>query len=202
MSDRSKTEFVRALSAGLRPVAAPACLWNRVEAALDPRPARPLLPIAAGLLIAFTLTAAWYVERPDPALAIHREFVRNPGQFGLVKCQPAQLHEWIARNTGLALTLAARPLPDPGRVELVGARRLDDGKAAVFYRIKGYPMTLLISRSSHRPAPSTALREALHDDVTLYAWEAHGRNYTLVSSLPAGSRKECGVCHAGGNTRG
>ena len=84
MFNRTKSEFERALSAGLRPTQAPDSLWSRVESGLHPRPARTLAPVALGLGLAFSLTGAWISELPRPPRAILGS-----------SCQPAERRGWL-----------------------------------------------------------------------------------------------------------
>ena len=83
MFDRPKSEFERAISAGLRPTEAPDSLWSRVESGLHPRPARTLAPVALGLALAFSLTAAWFSGLPQPPRA----------ELGS-SCQPTDRRGW------------------------------------------------------------------------------------------------------------
>jgi len=196
------TEFERELAACLQPARCPESIWYRVEASLR-RPTKSRSSVLPGLLAAASLAAVGYFEHPISNLAsnareVHLDLVRHPAHLELGKCQPAQLHDWMARRTGLALTLAARPQPDPQHVEIVGARSLEDGRAAVLYRVAGYPVTLLLGRAAgkhERSQKNIATRQESRGQVTLFTWEAHGQQYTLVSSLPGNSRQACVICH-------
>jgi len=203
MSESYVTEFERLLADGLEPVRAPESVWYRVEAILNqPVGRRKRLPHVAwaiGLLAAACLCAIWFLPRvPSTALAVHEEFLQHPERLDLVRCSPAQLHDWAAQSTGLAVKLAARPQPDPDRIEIVGARRLAGGRAAVFYRVGGYPVTLLIARGGEASLKQVRRRNLPRRNVTLFEWEAHGQAYTLVSAVPAGSLQACGLCHVSG----
>ena len=194
------TGLEQELAASLGPVRAPASVWYRVEAALDARPARRRpwgMWAAVGLGAACLCAAIWMIPRgPASAVAIHQEFWRRPGGLDLAKCQPATLQGWLAQSVGLAVKLAARPAPDPDGIEIAGARRLADGRAAIFYRVGKYPVTLLVQHAGATGSKQVRTRNLERAGATVFEWGAHGQAYTLVSSLPNGGQQACHICHA------
>ena len=199
MSERYRSELERELAVCLEPVEAPEALWDRVEAALDPRPQRRVSPlkIAAALLVAAAASAAWYwrqvprdLERA--ALRAHADWSRNPGGLDLRTSDPAELRDWMAAKAKLRCVI-----PLVRSIELVGARVLAAHRAAVFYRADGHPATLVIAAADN---PATAKRIIRHAgpvaEVKVFTWQARGQEYALVSSTPGDGRRACAICHA------
>jgi hypothetical protein len=163
------------LASCLEPVRAPESLWYRVEAGLFPGPSPPrsmLRPALCLLLAIMVCATAWSVGRRTRSLAT----------------AALQLHR---ENR----TAASRP---PNTVETLGARRLPGGRSAVFYRVDGYPVTLLSVPSAQAPSKMTKRidsRPEPAEQATVFTWEAHGHAYALVSSVPENSRRACIICH-------
>jgi hypothetical protein len=166
----------RLLTSCLEPVRAPESLWYRVEAELFPAPSPPrsILRLALSLLLAVVVcAAAWSIGRRTPSLAM----------------AALQLH----RENQPAVALRA-----PDSVETLGTRRLPGGRKVIFYRVAGYPVTLLSGPSVQAPPGMTKqihYRADAGHGAALFTWEAHGHAYALVSSVPDNSRRACKICH-------
>jgi hypothetical protein len=210
MTERTQS-WERELTAVLEPVSAPASLWFRVEAALDPPAPRwqwaPQLAFTLSLVVLAAGAAFYRFREPSlaaTALETHRQFRLHPERLDVVQNEPTALRDWIASRTALTVALAGRPAPDPDGFVLSGARLLHDGRVAVFYHIGGYPATLLIARDTAAAAGSgkQIARHTQPDQATtLFTWQAHGQAYALVSSLPEASQRACFACHADAERR-
>ena len=197
------TVLERELTEALGPVRAPESLWYRVDAELAGGAGSHRRRFSSGFTPAVwlvpALTAACLIlillNLRNPALAVHQGFLRHPDRLDLVQCQPTELHDWLAHNAGLAVKFAARPQAEAGSVRILGARKLGEGRAAVFYRVGKYPLTLLIGHGGRSTAKHVKQRNLILAGVTLFEWEAHGQAFTLVSSIPGGSQQGCHLCH-------
>ena len=96
-------------------------------------------------------------------------------------------------------TLAAAALRLHRENHPLGRCQLPGGRTAVFYRVDGHPVTLLIAPSA-RPESKQPKRIQARPEpagrATIFTWEARGQAYALVSSLPDESRRACTVCHS------
>jgi hypothetical protein len=210
MTERTQV-WERELTSVLEPVAAPASLWFRVEAALDrPAPRRrwaPRLAFALSLVVLAASAAFYRFREPSlaaTALETHRQFRLHPERLDILQNEPTALRDWIASRTALTVALADRPAPDPDGFVLSGARLLHGGRVAVFYRIGGYPATLLIARDTVAAVGAgkqIARRTQPDQATTLFTWQTHGQAYALVSSIPEAGQRACFACHVDAERR-
>ncbi len=207
------------LAAHLGMVRAPDSLWERVEAALEPRETTSVRGsawrLAACLAVAAAAAAIWFAHRrPESpstleaaAMRVHQEFLGHPERLDLRTQSAAELRNWLGENSSLTAAVAlARPQPDPDALELVGARWISfQGQrvAAIAYRVGVFPATLLIARARDlepRQRESLTRKHIVVRNVEgtawkLFSWETHGQVYALVSSLPDHSQRACVLCH-------
>jgi hypothetical protein len=121
------------LAQELRPVAAPAELWERVEM---PRvsPRRVALPgwtwaVAAAAIV--VIVSGW-------SLSLRGE-IRSS--------DPARIRAWVRENTGMDV-----PLERTAAVEFAGARIVQRGQAAeIVYKAANFDATLLVTRPGRIP---------------------------------------------------
>ena len=198
MSERYTSELRRELLSSLEPVHAPEGLWAQVEAALEPRSSRwpPRWSMAASLLLVVG-GGAWYLHPAATAMDVHEELAHHPERLDIRTSNPSEVRGWIASNTAMVAALASRPQPDPDGLEMVGARVLHDGRAAIAYRIDGYPATLLMARASGRSLPIKQIvcRPEPRAGVNVFSWQVLGQVYSLVSSASVDGRRACFICH-------
>jgi anti-sigma factor RsiW len=219
------------LAAHLSVVAAPETVWRGIEARLDEaeRPAVPVRAMGLRPASAFALLlllaaggALWYYGfrerlRIEAAAAApsafevaardaHRRRLAGDWQYDFSTSLPQQLRPWVREHAGFGVSLADVPEADAARIELLGAKMIQAGRAravAIGYTIDGRPVTLVTARAAD-------LDEALPDrwyrkDVSyrvdsasgykLLTWAAGGQAYVLISDLPGLGTQSCIICH-------
>jgi hypothetical protein len=127
--------------------------------------------------------------------------------FDLTDDSPQVVSDWARRRHGLRVDLAdARPTPDAGRYQLIGAKTISIGAqqgVLVTYRIDSSSVALL---TTHSDAIADAPREAwfakaityrndLDAGVKILTWTRKGQSYALASTLPNVGEESCFICH-------
>lgn len=127
--------------------------------------------------------------------------------FDLTDDSPQAVSDWARRRHGLRVDLAdARPTPDAGRYQLIGAKAISIGAqqgVLVTYRIDSSSVALLTTRSDAiADAPREAwfaktitYRNDLDAGVKILTWTQKGQSYALASTLPNVGEESCFVCH-------
>lgn len=194
----------RELQQGLRNVAAPPELWERVMAARSTRSARTLRPgdttafdtsnhklvwaLAAIVVVIAVGLASLYRERltSDEALALRA--LATDSHFAF-RCQnPAQLRAWASANTGLDLPVRVEPAPD---IQLISAQTLEGARGVeVAYRAGNHDAVLVVS-----PAEGLANQPHNHAVGNVCSWVMDGHRYTLACNDPADLQLACKLCH-------
>ena len=191
------------LTRGLTPVAAPPDLWDRVEAALEPRPRRTVRPrrlvfAVAAASFAIVVAIAVFAQRPGASLgaltAAHRELTADPGSLAVLAGDDGQLSFWLNRH-GFAMAPAVSRQPG---IALVGAgvlQREGQTYAALHYRVQDAPATLFVRPSDGSTDRPKAVLESSSPGVTTYRWRDGGQDFVLIVSTTHEARRACGLCH-------
>jgi hypothetical protein len=178
------------LQRGLRPVHAPAELWNRVQGAQ----AAPSSPSNRGLVwamaAAVTLAAvALSLVRTTDETAALRALNNDPESVAFHCQNPAQLRAWVRAKTGLDLPLRAELAPS---IELIGAQTMEgNAEVEVAYRAADRDAVLLVSRADSGPASVSHS----HASGNVSSWVMAGQRFTLASASPADLQLACKLCH-------
>ncbi len=168
------------LRRGLRQVAAPPELWDRVQAGQSARPNQPRPRLVWAMALAVVLAAV--------ALSLVRSPVRNNAQQTAFHCQnPAQLRAWVKANTGFDVPLRAALPPS---IQLIGARAAE-GRVEVAYKAGNRDAVLLVSRAD--PGSVNAPHSRVNGKSS--SWVMAGQRFTLASSDPADFQLACKLCH-------
>jgi hypothetical protein len=167
------------LEHGLRPVAAPPELWDRVQSARVSRPQTNSRGFVWALALAVILAAV--------VLSLVRSPARDSQQVAFHCQNPAQLRAWVKANTGLDVPLRGAPA---AAIQLMGARAVD-GRAEIAYRAGNRDALLLVSRAE-TGAPNVG-----HSFVSgnVSAWVMAGQQFTLACADPAALQLACKLCH-------
>jgi hypothetical protein len=180
------------LQRGLRPVSAPAELWDRVQGKPLQAPVPRATPSNRGLVwalagaVALAVVALSLVHSPDEALAL-QALADNSQQIAF-RCQnPAQLRAWVRAQTGLDV-----PLRDArsASIELIGARA-DGGRVEIAYRASDRDAVLLVSRADSWAANGGHSRVS----GNVSSWVTAGQRFTLASDNAADLQLACKLCH-------
>lgn len=168
------------LRRGLREVAAPPELWNRIQA---PQ-ARPSNRSNRGMVWAMAVT----VVIAAVALSLVRSPVREATQEMAFHCQnPAQLRAWVRANTGLDVPLRAAP---PASIQLIGARNLG-ARVEIAYRAGNRDALLSVSRAD--AGSENVPHGSVNGNVS--SWVTDGQRFTLAANNAADLQLACKLCH-------
>ncbi len=167
------------LEHGLRPVAAPPELWDRVQSARVSRPQTTGRGFVWALALAVVLAAV--------ALSLVRSPVRDSQQITFHCQNPAQLRAWVKANTGLDVPLRGVPA---AAIQLMGARAVN-GRAEIAYRAGNRDAMLLVSRAEAGSANMPHSRAS----GSVSAWVMAGQQFTLACADPAALQLACKLCH-------
>jgi hypothetical protein len=168
------------LQRGLRQVAAPPELWDRVRSARSVRPQE----ISRRLVWAMAATVALAAV----ALSLISAPMRKDSGRGAFYCQnPAQLRAWVRANAGLDVPL--RP-SQPTSIQLTGARIVPRG-VEVMYRAGQSDAVLLVTKAGAGSPDSP------HSRVSgqLSSWAMSGQRFTLACNNSADFQLACKLCH-------
>jgi hypothetical protein len=178
-----------ALTDNLRPVGAPAELWDRVEM---PRMTGAGRFSGSTMLWRLALTSAAAAMLVVGLWTFGRASFRNQE---LRSSDPAAISAWVKDRCGFALPLSAEASPE---IRLSAVRFQTRGPSAeVAFRVEDRPALLQIAQVN-----SARLRESAHHrlagDARSVSWVAEGRLFTLACATPEDLRIACSLCHAGG----
>lgn len=187
------------LQRGLREVAAPAELWNRVRNARPesaPR-ARPVtnnrklvwaMAAAVGML-AFGLSE---IHRQSGAAdeVFAMQALASDSQRIAYHCQnPSQLRAWVRAKTGLDLPLRSDASPS---VQLIGAQMIEGTRGVeVAYRAGNRDAVLVVSHAG----PNSSTVPHTHANGNVSSWVMDGERYTLACNDAADLQLACKLCH-------
>jgi hypothetical protein len=144
-----------ALRRRLRPVAAPAELWDRVT---DPRP-RPKPGVRWKLAVAMAAAVV-------TALAVH------PRTASLDSGHAQEVRAWVMQQTGLDVPLSpAQPL------RLCGTTSFENGSAEIRYQLGDLEARMLVAKAERYTAT--------HQFVTRTSWIMRGQSYTVQDAQTA-----------------
>jgi hypothetical protein len=154
------------LQRGLREVAAPPELWDRIQGS------KTVAPPQSNRLLVWAMAAAVAITAVGLSL-IHRDNVAH-APLTSDHCQnPAQLRAWVRAKTGLDLPFRADA---SASIQLIEARSTG-GRVEISYRAGNRDALLMLSRA-----------EAGSSSVP------HSR-FTLSGADPAGLQLACKLCH-------
>ena len=182
------------------------------------RAAMPLAGVATALcLVAVARVGIW--TRPaetygEFAARSHLDLARSAGDLDVVSAQPEVVADWLARRLRFRPGLPSRaPSPRDGEsYNLVGARLIrfaGHDVAYVLYRMKGKPVSLLMTAATGRAqADGEVLRSGNLDfgftsrnGLDLITWTDRGVDYCLVSEMGGRGAESCAVCHESATER-
>ncbi len=187
-----------ALTDNLRPVSAPAQLWDRVEM---PR-------------TAVSTEAAWSPAGPSMGWrfalisAVAAMLVVGLWTFGRASLKnqefrssdPRAISAWVKDRCGFALPLSAQASPQIQLASVRFEKSAAEHRGAsteLAFRVESRPALLQISQ-----VEGAALKEPAHHrlagDARSVSWMAEGRLFTLACATPEDLRIACSLCHAGG----
>jgi len=168
------------LERGLREVAAPPELWDRVQSGSVVRPPKSDRGLVWALALSVVLASV-------AMLSLLRSPARQDSQTIAFHCQnPAELRAWVKAKTGIDVPLRGAP---PASIQLIGASNLGD-RVEIAYRAGDRDALLLVSRASgaaNVPHSSPAGKVS--------SWVMNGERYTLASDNPADLQLACKLCH-------
>ena len=168
------------LRRSLREVAAPADLWNRVQApqaAPSNRSNRAMVWAMAATVILAAVGLS--LVRPPP---------RDVSRQMAFHCEnPAELRAWVRANTGLDVPLQTAL---PASIQLSGARDVG-ARVEIAYRAGNRDAVLSVSRadagSANLPHGQVSGNES--------SWVADGQRFTLTAASAADLQLACKLCH-------
>ncbi len=173
-----------ALTENLRPVGAPAELWDRVEM---PR-------VVAGRRLGWP--AIWQVALTSAVAAILAVGLWSFGRPGqeLHSSDPAAIRAWVQDRCGFALPLSAAASPE---IRLSDVRLQHGGAATeLAFSVENRPAILEISRATGAATGET--HHQLAAEAKSVSWVTDGKLFTLACATPEDLRVACSLCHAGG----
>lgn len=182
------------LQRGLRGVAAPPELWDRLQAAQVEKPVRTNRALVWAMAASVALGAVGLstVRRQsigsDEAFALRA--LAGDSQRVVFHCQnPAQLRAWVRAKTGLDVPLRDESSPS---IQLVGAQMIDGTRGVeVAYRAGDRDAVLVVSRAE--PGTSNVSHSRVNGNVS--SWVMDGEQYTLASNDSADLQLACKLCH-------
>jgi len=172
------------LEDNLRPVAAPAGLWDRLWRPRLPQPKSSLIPglaFGAAAVVAAALIAA--VALPPARHANSQQALRSS--------DPAEIRAWVKNCTGLDVPLAQALPPS---IQLVEARTAtqEPRAAEIVFRLDGRETVLNVSAAP--AAKPVTIQMAVHRQGQR-TWQARGVSYELKGNA-VGLEAACRLCHA------
>ena len=182
-----------ALADNLRPVSAPAQLWDRVE--------MPRTTVSTGA--GFSMGWRFALPLAVAAMLVVGLWTFSRASFKnqeLRSSDPAAISAWVRDRCGFALLLSAQA---SSQIQLASVRFEKSGaedrgaSTELAFRVENRPALLQIAEVDGAP-----LREAAHHrlagDARSVSWVAEGRLFTLACATPEDLRIACSLCHAGG----
>jgi len=168
------------LRRGLREVAAPPDLWNRIQAPQAVSSNRRNRAMVWAMAATVMLAAV--------GLSLVRPPARVASQQMAFHCEnPAELRAWVRANTGLDVPLQTAP---PASIQLIGARNLG-ASVEIAYRAGNRDALLSVSRAD------AATANLPHGQVSgnESSWVADGQRFTLAAASSADLQLACKLCH-------
>ena len=219
----AERELIAAIRNARPPYEAPPSLRGNIEELAQRSalhhgflPARPMLAMWALLLLAIGIF--WFAAgnrfREDRSAFVnvavnnHVRYVQGQLPLEVLSNSPEKISAWFTGKLGFNLKLPDYPQrpaePKPYHVE--GARLVgfaDDYAAYVVYRLKGHPISLLVTAESVAKAsggeeiPWEGLRFHFQsiNGWKVLTWSDNGLTYALVSDLEERGQASCIVCH-------
>lgn len=194
----------------LRPVAAPAGLWDRIQ--LSPMtgvpaphpPLRPFwfMPVFATLLVFMTAGLLWGIRQSrthlrDIALSDQELRVLADSSNGQTypSDDPIQIRNWVKRHSNIDIEL---PTSRSEAIHLLGAKLVQSRGsliAAVAYKVGADSATLIVSRRNGNAGSKHLIsRVNTAGGTSLLSWNMREQAYTIAW---AGVGDPCLLCHAG-----
>jgi hypothetical protein len=174
-----RAEVTNLLERGLRPVAAPPELWDRVRNSkpVSSRGSNRMLVWAMAAAVVLIVAGLSLIQRDHAAYQVSSDHCENP----------AQLRAWVRAKTGLDLPLRA---DSSASIQLIGARNVR-GRVEISYRAGNRDAMLLVSRAEAGAA------NVPHSRVSgnVSAWVMAGQQVTLACADPAALQLACKLCH-------
>jgi hypothetical protein len=186
----------RELGNGLKRVAAPRELWDRV--CVKPVPCRNtgnrglVWALAAAVMVAVLALSFLRAERDrvmsDEAFAVEM-LNGNLDRVGFHCQNPARLRAWVRARTGIDLPLRPECAPS---IELIGAQTIGASRAVeVAYRAGNRDAVLLVSEADARAGNDPHVRTT----GNVSTWVMNGQRYTLACNDPSDLQLACKLCH-------
>lgn len=189
-TDNSIAWLDAALTENLRPVGAPAELWDRVQMP------RISTSQAAGRSTGWRLALASAVA----VILVVALWSFGPGSREFRSSDPMAIRAWVKDRCGVALPLSAEASP---AIRLSAVRLQKDGgkdrgaSAEVAFRVEDRPALLQISQLESAPVGELA-HHRFAADAKSVSWVAEGRLFTLACATPEDLRIACSLCHEAG----
>lgn len=190
------------LQKALRPVAAPAELWDRLNAAQSaPSVSQRFAPRKRS-----NQTLVWAIAAAVSLIAVGLSSVYRSGggrdevtalqalavdsQRIAFHCQnPAQIRAWVRAQTGLNLPLRSESSP---AIQLIGAQTIGGTRSVeVAYRAGNRDAVLVVSRTDAESGNVSHRRPT----GNISSWVMAGQRYTLACNDPADLQLACKLCH-------
>ncbi|HUI82334.1 MAG TPA: hypothetical protein VLY24_30635 [Bryobacteraceae bacterium] len=196
MGNRLEEELARQL----RPVAAPAGLWLRIEGS-GPVAAGAMLrwPVwalaaAVAAMIALFCFSLRSDTGPYMAKAAARELARGADQVEFRSADPGAIRAWVKANAGFDVAL---PAEVPAQVKIVGVSVLRNGSpmVCVTYRVGNRPSRLLVARAA-AAAQHRSMEQTRYGAASVSTWAIGGQMYALASAAQEKAHGGCVLCHS------
>ena len=174
---------MRELEQGLRPVAAPDELWQRIVRPRPPKPRRSRIPVVLAAAAA-ALVAAVAMSRGSDEI----EFRASTA---------GEIRNWVKHRTGMDIPFPESTPPD---IWLAGVCAVKGGTPTVkvSYRVHGRDAELLVSKAPNDGDEATMHHALKCESVgrnRVSSWTMGGQRYTLAYAAAGDARDECRLCH-------
>ena len=194
-TENSMAWLEAALAENLRPVSAPAGLWDRVEMPAVAKNSAAGRSMAWRLALTTAVAAALVVGLWSFGRA---GFLFRSQEFR--SSDPAAIRAWVKDRCGFGLPLSAGVPPEIRLSEVRlqnDARKSTERSAELAFNVENRPALLRISPVEAAAAGVPARHRAAGDAKSV-SWVAEGRLFTLACATPEDLRIACSLCHAGG----
>ena len=188
------------LARHLRPVAAPADLWLRIE---EPRGGYVVLarrwPVwAFAAALAATIALFCFSLRSDTgsylAKSAVRELARGVDDVQFRSADPAAIRAWVRANAGFDIPLPPRSADN---VKIIGVSVVHSGApmVCVTYRVGNRPSRLLVARAAAVTPQHHSIDESRYRGMPVSTWVMNGQTYALASAPVEKAHAGCVLCH-------
>lgn len=145
---------------------------------------RPMIPVgAAGFLVAIFMLALFTISGPGGNMPLvaqmvheHYEYLQDPGNFGIVSSDPAEIVEWVSATAGMRIALPSDPaMPPPD-----GACVLkENGKTigCVFFDFQDKRVSLFMAEDQGEELFGPNKMKV--ENISVYCGSCTGTNYVL-----------------------